>query len=249
MALAVVRQYEERLFNSWPAIEVQFVDGWLLRYANGYTKRSNSINAVYANQPDLNVVLEAGRRFYTERDQPLIFRMTPLSPEGADLELASRGFRRFDEACVMAAGSLSSGPADKWDHDFEVALTLSATWIEGFAAANEVPPHLKSATVALLNGILLPCAFGTLREDGKPVAYGLAVLDRGCAGLFDIVTVSSERRRGWGKRMVASMLNWSQQAGATSAWLSVVANNAPALALYRHFGFTELYRYHYRILP
>ena len=42
------------------------------------------------------------------------------------------------------------------------------------------------------------------------------------------------------------MLTWGRSSGAERAYLQVHSENAPALALYRRFGFTEAYRYHYR---
>lgn len=31
--------FEELSFNSHPALQTQFYDGWVLRFANGYTKQ------------------------------------------------------------------------------------------------------------------------------------------------------------------------------------------------------------------
>jgi len=44
--LAAVRGLEERAFNAWPALQTVLVDGWAFRWANGYTKRANSANAL-----------------------------------------------------------------------------------------------------------------------------------------------------------------------------------------------------------
>ncbi len=50
-------------------------------------------------------------------------------------------------------------------------------------------------------------------------------------------------------RLVDSLLAWGAKAGCTEAYLQVVATNAPAIALYRALGFTEVYRYHYQVAP
>ena len=45
------------------------------------------------------------------------------------------------------------------------------------------------------------------------------------------------------------LLRWAWQNGATHAYLQVDAENAPALAVYRKFGFATAYTYHYRARP
>ena len=37
---------EHLAFNAWPALRVVVQGNWLLRFADGYTKRANSINAL-----------------------------------------------------------------------------------------------------------------------------------------------------------------------------------------------------------
>ena len=34
---------ESRLLNAWPSFDYQTYDGWILRLANGYSKRANSV--------------------------------------------------------------------------------------------------------------------------------------------------------------------------------------------------------------
>jgi len=63
-------------------------------------------------------------------------------------------------------------------------------------------------------------------EDGSPIAYGLAVVERGMVGLFDIVTVSEARRRGAGRLLVKSLLAWGRR-------------RAPRLAIFRYSGPTR----------
>jgi ribosomal protein S18 acetylase RimI-like enzyme len=43
------------------------------------------------------------------------------------------------------------------------------------------------------------------------------------------------------------LLRLARQRGAERAWLSVVADNAPALRLYEKLGFSPVYDYWYRI--
>ena len=65
-------------------------------------------------------------------------------------------------------------------------------------------------------------------------------------GLFDIVTHPRRRRRGHAGALIASLLDVGRHAGATDSYLQVVADNAPAIALYDNLGFSRLYDYWYR---
>jgi ribosomal protein S18 acetylase RimI-like enzyme len=71
------------------------------------------------------------------------------------------------------------------------------------------------------------------------------VHDNDLAGIMSLAVADGQRRRGTGFELVASALRWARMRGARTAWLQVAADNQPALALYRKFGFTEAYRYHY----
>jgi hypothetical protein len=54
------------------------------------------------------------------------------------------------------------------------------------------------------------------------------------------------RAIGYATLACASLLSWAWQHGACIAYLQVTADNAPAIAAYRKFGFATAYTYHYR---
>jgi ribosomal protein S18 acetylase RimI-like enzyme len=66
-------------------------------------------------------------------------------------------------------------------------------------------------------------------------------------GLFEIGTLPSRRRRGLATAVVERLLAWGERQGARAAYLQVMGVNAPARALYARLGFTEAYRYWYRV--
>jgi len=112
-----------------------------------------------------------------------------------------------------------------------------------------VPAARRAVHDRMVGIISPPAAFARLELDGASVAWGLAAVERGMVGLFDIVTTGAARRRGAGRRLVEGLVAWAAAAGATTAYLQVAEENTPALELYRSMGFEEAYRYHYRIAP
>jgi hypothetical protein len=44
----MIRFIEELSLSALPALETVFLDGWVLRFSNDYTRRANSINPLYA---------------------------------------------------------------------------------------------------------------------------------------------------------------------------------------------------------
>lgn len=245
--LEVVRAIEERSFNAWPALETHLVDGWIIRLAGGYTKRANSLNARRPCLP-IEAVLERADALFRAQLLPAIVRLSPLAGADADQRLAERGFDRADETIVLSAEitalpSMAAAP----NRTLHLDDHPSEAWSAGFAAANGLPAERRQIHDRMLANIAPPAAFATLGSPSGPLAYGLAVVERGWIGLFDIVTLPEARRQGAAAALVQGLLAWGRRHGADRAYLQVTSANAPAIALYRKLGFIEAYRYHYRI--
>ena len=50
--------FEELSMNAWPALQTKLYDGWVMRFAEGYTKRANSINPIYGSSISLTKKLD-----------------------------------------------------------------------------------------------------------------------------------------------------------------------------------------------
>lgn len=238
-----VRAIEERAFNAWPAFHSLLADGWLFRFAAGATKRANSVNAV-APGGHFEDTLRFAETLFAAAGLPPIFRLSPLAGNAPDRLLAERGYRRIDPCLVM------TGPtATVADPAVDISEVLDDAWLAGFAEANRIPPQALGIHRRILDSIVLPKAFAVLRESGQDVAFGVAVAERGMVGLFDIATLPEARRRGFGRRLVQSLLAWGHRHGAGEAYLQVVAANDAAASLYRQLGFQDCYGYHYRVGP
>lgn len=247
-ATASVRRLEEAGLNAWPALRVALVDGWLLRFADGFTKRANSVNPLYGpidgDAAGLDPRIEAAERLYGEAGRRTIFRLTPLAPEALDGRLDQRGYRRIDETVVQTANLAALEPAT--DPGFARAAS-PLEWVEPASALQQEPEATRPILQAMLERIVPRACFGLLLRDGVPAACGLAVAEGKLVGLFEIAVNPALRRAGLGLAMTRSLLAWGKARGADTAYLQVVARNEPARALYAGLGFRESHRYWYRV--
>jgi GNAT superfamily N-acetyltransferase len=241
---ANIQRYEERSFNAWPALQSIVADGWLLRFAQGHTKRANSVNAL-SSAVALDTIVDVAEPLYRQFDLPLVFRLTPLVPARFDAELEQRGFASLDPTLVMTRRLDAPVAADP-----AVSLTERATpdWLHGVDEAAHLSHTARQTHRAMLAALRLPAVFATLVEDGVPQGYGFAVYERESVGLFDVVTLPHVRRRGVSSRLCKTLLAWGRLRGAREGYLQVTASNHGALALYRNLGFASAYPYHYRVL-
>jgi GNAT superfamily N-acetyltransferase len=242
------QRIEEASLNAWPALQTLLFDGWMLRFSRGYTKRANSVNALYPSSLDVEKKIARCEARYRERGLPPVFRLTPFaSPPDLDRVLADRGYRQIDVTLVLyrelgpeAVGPTAPGLLRNEELD---------AWLDLFC-------HFSGSSLAkhqthreILQAIAPRRLLASLADADQLVACGLGVLEDDVLGLFDLVTAPQQRRQGHGTRLVSGMLDWARQSGAAHAYLQVVAGNEPARRLYARLGFAELYRYWYRVPP
>ena len=245
---AQARRLEEMALNASGAFQSLLYDGWLLGHRAGPTKRLRCINPTYRSSLPLERKLSYCTDFYRAAGLPAIFRMLPFAqPAGLDAFLAERGWNEFERTLVMRAGLAAAmalpAPA------VEVEFIAMAAWVEATRAllgiASETLPRLLDRTASYP----LPQIGALVCRGGEVVACGLAKVEEDHVGLFAVHTASGWRGKGLGRAIVGALLADAQQRGARTAYLQVTAQNAPALALYRRFGFETAYDYWYRARP
>ena len=227
------------------------LDGWVLRFTRGFTKRANSVTPLYpAAQPPAEKIRYC-ENLYAREGLRTIFRLTTASEEnGLDDLLAARGYGCLDPTQVLHR-PLAAGGSD-------VAGAFSvvpvASFLATYANVRERPDvdarTARSASElhrAVLRSIRSETVFGSIVEDGEPVACGMAVVEREIVGLFDIAVHPECRRRGHGRALVESLLKRAADMGARTAYLQVSNDNATARGLYTSLAFEPLYEYRYRV--
>lgn len=240
------RRLEEVAMNAWPALHQILVDGWVLRFAHGYTKRANSVNPLYDSSMAVEAKIDLCEQLYAAHGLPTVFRLMPqASPPDLDQVLEQRGYRRVEPSLVMRRDlqhvSLPARPSVVL-HEEAVA-----DWVRLYSALSGAAPDTNETHARLLERIPASRLLVSLRQAGRVVACGTGVLEHDAFGLFSLVTAPEQSHRGYGTQLVCAMLHWAQARGASQAYLQVLASNTPARHVYTRLGFQEAYPYWYRV--
>jgi N-acetylglutamate synthase len=81
------------------------------------------------------------------------------------------------------------------------------------------------------------------------VAAGVAAYADDWVGVRGLEVAGSHRRQGLGRAVLATLLDWGAERGATTAYLQVLGHNAAAIALYERIGFSTHHAYRYLAPP
>lgn len=247
---------ERRALASWPASETEPLGEWLLRASGGYSARANSVLADGAPGVPFETALARVESFYTDRGLPPWAQVVV----GSDVH---RGFE--------SAGWVLARPGEA-DSLFQIVSVSSALRVVRRSLPSDVPEVAVSshadpawladderslshgeAAIGVLErpadvGFLAVTEPGSDRVIAKGrVARGAGAVpgDEDWAGITNVWVSPDHRRRGLGTVVMAAMLSWAAERGATTAYLQVRADNAAGLAAYDQLGFTTHHAYRY----
>ncbi len=246
--------YEKLSFNTHPCLLEEAYDGWLLRFANGYTKRANSVSVVGASTIALAEKVAYCEKTYKEQGLPAVFKIAPMALE-ADEYLAECGYSAVDKTNVMTVDLMCegapTGTGTKASDLSNVTVTIedkfSEAWQYYYFTFNKVAPTSVPTAKKMQAKITNPVLCATVYADKKAVACGLGVMEQGCVGLLDIVVKEEYRGCGFGKVLCKALLEKGKECGAATGYLQVVDSNEVAKKLYESLGFKDVYSYWYRV--
>ncbi|MDF2720244.1 MAG: acetyltransferase [Paenibacillus sp.] len=237
--------------NTWPPLETVLRKGWIVRYADGYTKRANSVSPLYGtdlvNADEMEELIRVCESYYRQRGLDTVFKLTPyVIPDHLDRLLDEKGYGVVDESSVRLL-RLDNVPKPAMAAKRQEAL--DDEWLFDMARLNRLSDKNMKITREMLDRSTLRKGFFTLYDEDTPVACGLGVIQDEYVGLYDIVTDAAFRRRGYGEQLVLNILEWGKSVGARYSFLQVVQHNEAAVHLYAKLGYKEIYKYWYRVKP
>jgi hypothetical protein len=90
----MIRTIEEYSLSAWPALQTIYYDGWVLRFADGYTRRANSVSPIYPSTLDAMEKIAHCEQVYRQRGQKVVFKVNGAAqPVELDRLLEECGYR------------------------------------------------------------------------------------------------------------------------------------------------------------
>lgn len=239
---------EEACLNAWPALKEIFYDGWLIRLSEGHTRRTNSVNVIGPGSYELAEKIGHCETIYRAHGLPTYFRIRSNDQPALMEALIARGFRAEDETRTLYLDFAKSPSLS--DDGIEILERPTTEWLAAHHRFTGETITSDGIRERLLDLVALPIAFAAARDsEGQIVSVAYGALHDRLVSLQWVATDPAQRRKGFSRATLSSLLCWAKAAGATGACLQVVAANTPAVNLYEAMGFNqELYRYHYRVL-
>jgi ribosomal protein S18 acetylase RimI-like enzyme len=241
-----VLQLEELSMNSWPALRRVDYDGWILRLANRFTNRANSVWSLYGSNLKLEDKVDHCERFYSDQGQPTVFRIvSDDSRKELDDYLQRRGYTVVTPT-LQQMRTVTDLAYDAIPDGITVDSVPDDSWANDVAKVTESPRSL-STYLQILKKVVGPLGLFRAHADDKVIGVALGAAEDKFVGLAGMQVHPSYRRQGWGRKLMAAMIAWGRSQGAETVYFQVEADNASARALYDNLGFEEVYRYWYRV--
>ncbi len=245
---ATLRPLEELTLSTSPAVHQRAYDGWLLRASGTDTRRANSTTILHACTVPPEEKIVFCEQWYALYQQPTIIRLTEaFAPPELESLLAARGYLREGETHVMTAPLHACTTATPLPPGVRMVTRTTSEGIADLHRLKGSAPAMSAQDTArqtLWRGDEICLALKTING---LAAVGLARMENGYVGIFNMRTAESQRGKGYSSSVLAALLAWGHGKGAHTAFLQVECGNAPALAMYERAGFIERYRYWYRV--
>jgi N-acetylglutamate synthase len=224
------REAQVRAFALFPDLEVEPVtgrSGWLLRSsATATARRANSALAFPPDPSRTSSELVAGA----------------TGPD--DVAAVSQVEGYYARVGRPAVAAVLAGSAER-------ELLRGLGWVPESHDADTLFQLCPVASVRRVlggidhSGVALGLDGSTVTASIPGLARGVAAYAGDWVGVRGIEVAAGHRRGGLARTVMAALIDWGAERGATTAYLQVLGHNEAALALYGSMGFTTHHAYAY----
>jgi ribosomal protein S18 acetylase RimI-like enzyme len=261
-----IMELERAAALHWRGVEEEALGEWVLRAAEGFTGRANSVLAAGDPGMPLEAALGRAAQWYRSRGLPPMVQVAMALDGASDLdgELAARGWGIRPGAAYMmtadlAADSALADMAALGGGSLRVEKEITPEWLamHRYRGQAELPPVRMKVLTSAPEQVFLSIVSGRdgnpgeERDRGGETAIAVARLSfgGGWAGITSVEVDSAQRRLGLGTTLTRACRAEAFAHGTKRVFLQVETDNEAARALYERCGFGYSHRYHYRILP
>lgn len=268
---AYIKLVEEISLNAWPSHKMELYDGWLIRFSHNYTHRTNSVTQVGASLIPVEEKISYCEKIYQNYHTPSIFKISPLLDPSFDALLNARGYeiQHITETMTMNFSDFQPYPSVSAEYEYygrnsglpsfvvypgdilvQLQDRITDEWIQSLFRLNGTTnPTLRRIVPSMFKAIPKETIVASIEIDGRMVASGLGIMDRGHVGLYAIYVDLSCRHKNYARAICSTILTEAHKKQAEKAYLQVVKGNTYAKQLYASLGFQDLYTYWFRVKP
>ena len=237
---------ESACFNAWPALHEAVIDGWLVRFAKGVTRRANSGNPLRAGRNDSDALISRLEGEYRRRQLPVYFRIPSIIGSAMPNRLAQLGYEVEGESLALY-GDVGDAPV-RADAGVAVAARPDEEWLSAMVRLQGRSMPANAVYRQIIGSIRVPAAFAALRREGVMVSLAFGAIHDGLLCVESVITDQAFRGCGFARRMLGALVAHARPQIA-GVCLQVQADNAAGRRLYSSLGLREFYRYHYQARP
>ena len=237
-------QFEEMSLNAWPALYENHHNGSIIRLSDGYTKRANSVNALYFND-NLPELINYSEKFYKRYSLPTTFKIIKHKKyEHLDAFLEDKNYKIIDKTNVklndLRDNTFTNNRIVKLENDF------TNEWINEFVRLHRLDDKLETIS-NMLKSITVNKIVASITIDSKIIGFGYGAIENDIIGIFDIYVNESYRNQGYARKLMNKLLYWAKSKGIIYSYLQVMEDNEIADKLYKSIGYKPYYKYWYRV--
>lgn len=238
MTRPTIAEVEAAGYATWSPDEETSIGGWTVRANGGFTRRVNSATAV--GDPDTSPeTRDAITSWLRKHGAELAIRVTPMMGASTVERCASEwGLEALDDTAVL----IREVDPDVEPHStVHLVGTRHTDFTEDLVRLNDRPVAGGEAWNRILDrigsqgaGVWMPGS-----------AAGIVAVHDRIGVVYSVAVERTQRRRGFGARIMQASTAWARRQGAEWIALQVLGTNDEALGLYEALQFEELYRYSY----